>query len=122
MLGNEHEAFGESPNDNRFNCWQSLKPDEPQREDETSLSVTATKVEKIIGMGHGVSLNSKTMGLQQRSPEQGNVQRLSREGVASSEVKRSAPCLCPLGKRSGEDIVCAAWKHAGAMKLMAGGE
>jgi hypothetical protein len=50
MLGDKHEASGESPGDNRSNCWQSLKLEEPQREDEISLSVMVTKVEKIFGI------------------------------------------------------------------------
>jgi len=50
VLGDKHEASGESPDDNRSNCWQSLKLEEPQREDETSLSVMVTKVEKIFGI------------------------------------------------------------------------
>lgn len=50
------------------------------------------------------------MGLQQRSSEQENVQRLSREGVGTSVPKRSAP------QKVDEDIVCAAWKHAEVRK------
>jgi len=50
MLGDKHEASGESPGDNRSNCWQSLKPEELQREDETSLNAKAAKVEKIFGI------------------------------------------------------------------------
>ena len=40
------------------------------------------------------------MGNQQRSPEQGNVQRLSFAGVGRSRPKRPAP------QNAGEDIVC----------------
>ena len=91
MLGDKHEAFGESPDDNRFNCWQSLKLEEPQREDETSLDVKAAKAEKIFEIAYGASLSAAIMGLQQRSSEQENVQRLSRKGVGASAPKRSAP-------------------------------
>jgi hypothetical protein len=59
MLGNEHEASGESPDERNFNCWQSLKLLQLQHEDETSLSVNAAKVEKMVEMEHGVSLNSE---------------------------------------------------------------
>ena len=48
MLGDKHEASSESLGDNRSNCWQSLKLEEPQREDEISLGVKVTKVEKIF--------------------------------------------------------------------------
>jgi hypothetical protein len=50
MLSNEHEASGERPDGRDLNCWQSLKLQEPQRKDETSLSVTVAKVEKILQM------------------------------------------------------------------------
>jgi hypothetical protein len=56
MSSNGHEAFGESPKDENLNCWQPLKPPKPQREDETSLCVTTTKVEKIRRIVHGESL------------------------------------------------------------------
>ena len=52
---------------NLLNCWKYAHADTPQREDETGLSVMA---QKAVG-----SIN------QQRSPEQGNVQRLARRGV-----------------------------------------
>jgi hypothetical protein len=58
MPSNGHEAFGESPKEENLNCWQPLKPPKPQREDETSLCVTATKVEKIRRMVHGESLKT----------------------------------------------------------------
>ena len=60
----------------------------------------AVKAEKSIQIAHGVSLNGFTMGNQQRSPEQGNVQRLSFAGVRPSGLKWSAP------RPAGEDIVC----------------
>ena len=60
MLGNEHAAPGESPGDDRSNCWQSLKPREPQRGDETGPSVTVAKAEKILGMAYGASLRAAT--------------------------------------------------------------
>ena len=61
MLGDEHAASGGSPDGNLLNCWQSLKLEEPQREDETSLSVTAAKAEKIFEMAHGASLNASLL-------------------------------------------------------------
>jgi len=69
MLGNEHEASGESPDVRNFNCWQSLKPLKPQRRDETDSGAKAAKAEKIERMAQGVSLNAVSMGLQQLSLE-----------------------------------------------------
>ena len=54
------------------------------------------------------------MGNQQRSPEQGNVQRLSFAGVGPSGPKKSAPHF------AGEDIVCAHVKAWG-VRLVTGG-
>jgi hypothetical protein len=62
MLGNEHEAPDESSGGQDLNCEQSLKPFKLQREDEISLSVNATKVEKIKGMEYGVNLSSFNNG------------------------------------------------------------
>jgi hypothetical protein len=56
---------------NLFKCWQSLKLEEPQHRDEKSSGAKVTKVERIFEMVHGVTLNTLTMGLQQRSSEQG---------------------------------------------------
>jgi len=58
MLGNEHAASGEIPDDYRSNCWQSLKPEGPQRGDETGPSVKAAKAEKILRMVYGASLRT----------------------------------------------------------------
>ena len=71
MLGNEHEASGESPGDNRLNCWQSLKPEGPQREDEIRLSVKAAKAEKILGMAYGASLRVARNGSSAAKPRTG---------------------------------------------------
>ena len=98
---NCREAYGESPNVYKLNCWEPLKPRVPQHGDEISLSVTVTKVEKNARMAHGASLNAGTMGSQQPRPEQGKVQRLSFAGVGPSGPKRFAP------RNAGEDIVCA---------------
>ena len=68
MLGNEHEASGESPGDNRLNCWQSLKPEGPQRGDETGPSVTVAKAEKILGMAYGASLRVARNGSSAAKP------------------------------------------------------
>jgi hypothetical protein len=38
---------------NALNCWKILKPIKPQRNDETSIGVMVTKVEKINWMVHG---------------------------------------------------------------------
>ena len=94
-------AYGAIPYGDRLNCWKPLKPCVPQHGDETSPDVTVAKAEKNAWMAHGASLNARTMGNQQRSPEQGNVQRLSFAGVGPSGPKRSAP------HRAGEDIACA---------------
>ncbi|MDR1378529.1 MAG: hypothetical protein LBJ36_05705 [Synergistaceae bacterium] len=70
MLGNEHEVFGESPNNDNFNCWQSLKPKTPQREDEIYLGVKVTKVEKSLRIeSRRKPKIQATMGLQQPSLE-----------------------------------------------------
>ena len=58
MPGDGYAASGESPGDNRLNCWQSLKPEGPQREDEIHLSVKAAKAEKILRMVYGASLRT----------------------------------------------------------------
>lgn len=38
----------------RVNCWQSLKPLQPQHKDETRLSAMVTKVEKNVKDIHKV--------------------------------------------------------------------
>jgi len=45
-----------------------------------------TKVEKIIYIAQGVSLNAVIIGLQQRNLEQRNVQRLFREEVKPQAI------------------------------------
>ena len=99
--GNRRAAYGAIPYGDRLNCWNPLKPRVPQRRDEIRPSAMAAKAEKNTRIAHGASLNAFTMGNQQRSPEQGNVQRLSFAGVGPSGSKRPAPRL------AGEDIVCA---------------
>lgn len=94
-------AYGGSPYGDRLNCWEPLKPHIPQHGDETGPDVMVAKAERNVRMAHGASLNAGGMGNQQRSPEQGNVQRLSFAGVGPSGPKRSAP------RHAGEDIVCA---------------
>lgn len=91
--GNCRAAYGGSPYGYKLNCWDSLKPCVPQRRDETGSGVRAAKAEKNIRMAQGESLNAGTMGDQQRSPEQGNVQRLSCAGVGLSSPKWFAPHL-----------------------------
>ena len=71
----------------------------------------AAKAEKNVQMAQGASLNAVAMGDQQRSPEQGNVQRLSVAGVGPSGPKRPAP------QKAGEDIVCAHVKAWGVRLL-----
>lgn len=86
----------------------------PQHRNETDSGVTAAKAEKNAQMAQGASLNAVIMGNQQRSPEQGNVQRLSFAGVGPSGPKESAP------HAAGEDIVCAHVKAWG-VRLEKGG-
>ena len=69
-----------------FNCRNTLKAVEPQRNDETDISVMVTKVEKINCMMYGASLSTKAMGNRQPSPEQGKAQRLDREVVVSQAI------------------------------------
>lgn len=109
---NRREAYGESPYGNRLNCWDPLKPCVPQHRIEINPGVTAAKAEKNAWMAHGASLNAGTMGNQQRSLEQRNVQRLSLAGVGPSGPKRSAP------RKAGEDIVCAHVKAWGVRFFM----
>ena len=94
-------AYGGSPYGDRLNCWNPLKPRVPQHGDGTGPDVTVAKAEKNVRMVHGASLYTGTMGDQQRSPQKGNVQRLSFAGVGPSGPKQSAP------RHAGEDIVCA---------------
>ena len=84
-------ACGESPHDDRLNCWNPLKPCVPQHRDEISPGVTVAKAERNAWMAQGANLNAVLMGNQQRSPEQGNVQRLSHAGVGPSGPKWFAP-------------------------------
>ena len=49
----------------------------PQHNDETYVSVMATKVERNIQMAYGQILSAVKMVNQQLRPEQGKVQRLS---------------------------------------------
>lgn len=97
---NCRKAYGESPYGDRLNCWEPLKLYVPQHRIEKNPSATVAKAERNIQIAQGASLNAFTMGDQQRSPEQGNVQRLSFAGVGASAPKRSAPHM------AGEDIVC----------------
>lgn len=112
--GNRRAAYGGSPYGDRLNCWNPLKPCVPQHRIETNPGVTAAKAEKNTWMAQGASLNAGTMGDQQRSLEQRNVQRLSLAGVGPSGPKRSAP------RKAGEDIVCAHVKAWG-VRLVPGG-
>lgn len=65
-----------------FNCGNSVKIIKPQYKDEICLSMMVTKVEKIDCMVYGVNLSTgkEQIGNPQRSPEQGNAQRLSHNG------------------------------------------
>lgn len=107
-------AYGESPYGDRLNCWNPLKPCVPQHRVETDPGVTAAKAEKNAWMAQGASLNAGTMGDQQRSLEQRNVQRLSPAGVGPSGPKWSAP------RKAGEDIVCACVKAQGVRPYVGG--
>ena len=120
---NCRKAYGESPYGDRLNCWNPLKLYVPQHRTEKNPCATVAKAEKNIQIAHGASLKRKrethrrislTMGNQQRSPEEGNVQRLSFAGVGASVPKRSAPHM------AGEDIVCAHVKAWG-VRLFQGG-
>ena len=71
MPGDGYAASGEIPDDYRSNCWQSLKPEGPQREDEIHLSVKAAKAEKILGMAYGASLRVARNGSSAAKPRTG---------------------------------------------------
>ena len=77
----------------------------PKRNDEISISVTVTKVEKSYVIVAGCKPKQYKMDNQQPRPEQGKVQRLSRKGVGIRQSRKSKYLA------KGNDIVCTHLKE-----------
>ena len=65
---NCREACGESPHDDRLNCWEPLKPCVPQHRDETGSNVMAAKAERNTWIAQGESLNASKNGRSAAKP------------------------------------------------------
>lgn len=65
---NCREACGESPHDDRLNCWEPLKPCVPQHRDETGSNVMAAKAERNTWIAQGANLNASKNGQSAAKP------------------------------------------------------
>ena len=88
---NCREACGESPHDDRLNCWEPLKPCVPQHRDETGSNVMAAKAERNTWIAQGANLNAGKNGQSAAKPR---TEGRSTTILCRSRVKRPEE-VCP---------------------------